>query len=99
MSREARKWKRRSDWSTAVSTFTIISHGRIWAYIWSLSCIYPETNVAESEAHRLRVLSGYIHVNCIVQFTMYRLNLSFNFLGDLQIYTFLESLEPTEPEK
>ena len=35
----------------------------------------------------------------IVQFTMYRLNVSFKFFGDLQNYTFLESLEPTEPEK
>ena len=35
----------------------------------------------------------------IVQFTMYRLNFSFTFFGHLQNYTFLESLEPTEPEK
>ena len=37
--------------------------------------------------------------NTLVQFTMYRKNVSFNFFGDLQNYTFLESLEPTEPEK
>jgi len=36
-------------------------------------------------------------VHIIVQFTMYRLN--FSFFLDLQNYTFLESLEPTEPEK
>ena len=35
----------------------------------------------------------------IVQFTMSRIIVSFTFLGDLQNYTFLESLEPTEPEK
>ena len=30
---------------------------------------------------------------------MYKLNVSFTFFGDLQNYIFLESLEPTEPEK
>ena len=35
----------------------------------------------------------------VVQFTMSRIIVSFKFLGDLQNYTFLESLEPTEPEK
>ena len=35
----------------------------------------------------------------LVQFTMSRIIVSFKFLGDLQNYTFLESLEPTEPEK
>ena len=35
----------------------------------------------------------------IVQFTMSRIIVSLKFLGDLQNYTFLESLEPTEPEK
>ena len=64
MSREARKWKRPSDWLAAVSTFTIISHGRIWAYVWSLSYTHPGTNVGESEAQGLRVLSGYIRVDC-----------------------------------
>jgi len=64
VSREARKWKRRSDWSAAASIFTIISHGRIWAYVWSLSYTYPETSVGESEAQRLRVLSGYTDVDC-----------------------------------
>ena len=38
-------------------------------------------------------------VSVIVQFTMSRKIVSFKFLGDLQNYTFLESLEPTEPEK
>ena len=35
----------------------------------------------------------------IVQFTMYKLNFSFNLFGDVQNYIFLESLEHTEPEK
>ena len=35
----------------------------------------------------------------IVQFTMSRKNVSFIFFGDLPNYTFLERLEPTEPEK
>ena len=35
----------------------------------------------------------------LVQFTMYKTNCSLNFFGDLQNYTFLESLEPIEPEK
>ena len=30
---------------------------------------------------------------------MSRKNVSFKYLGDLQNYIFLESLEPTEPEK
>ena len=35
----------------------------------------------------------------LIQFTMYKLNFSFNLFGDLQNYIFLESLEHTEPEK
>ena len=35
----------------------------------------------------------------LVQFTVSRIIVSFKFLGDLQNYTFFESLEPTEPEK
>ena len=35
----------------------------------------------------------------VVQFTMSRIIVSFKYLGDLQNYTFLESLEPTGPEK
>ena len=35
----------------------------------------------------------------LVQFTMYKLNFSFNLFGDLQNYTFVESLDHTEPEK
>ena len=39
-----------------------------------------------------------LHPVNVVQFTMSRIIVSFKFLGDLQNYTFLESLEPTEPE-
>ena len=35
----------------------------------------------------------------LIQFTMYILKYSFNFFGDLQNYTFSESIEPIEPEK
>ena len=40
-----------------------------------------------------------LHNLLVVQFTMSRIIVSFKFLGDLQNYTFLESSEPTEPEK